>query len=111
MTSVAKPFYLYHKEDGKIVMDKADHIWHLMQAQADKGKKPPVMVAALYDPIDQKVLEKHAAFHKVSIDASTRPALPEYTETHPPGLATKEAGATPATLSNGRPVNVRVGKS
>lgn len=73
-------WYLYHIEDGKIVVDVAQHSDHHAQAHAAMGKPPPRYVGGSFEPFSQEDIERREKQLGLKFDSAPRKALPEFVE-------------------------------
>jgi hypothetical protein len=97
MADSSRKWYLYHLEDGKIVMDRADHSTHHQQARKAMGLKPARYVGAFLKPMTKEEMERFEAHHKASFDHGKRKDLPEFEEpSHWDGIRSRNAAALAA---------------
>jgi hypothetical protein len=67
--------YIYHEENGKIVMDRADHTDHMEQNGLGGKPRDYKFVAATYLPLTDAEKARFAAQFKMPFDETPRPAL------------------------------------
>jgi hypothetical protein len=72
--------YFYWIKDGKVVMDRAQHMLHHVQALGLTMATRPRYVAGTFEPMPEALLEKYAAGHNASVDMTARPALAPFVE-------------------------------
>lgn len=75
-------WYIYHKYDGKIVMDRADHTQHLRHHYREDPKFKGEFVAASQAPLTEAELKRLEDFYGAKHDPSPRTKLKEFK--HPP---------------------------
>jgi hypothetical protein len=89
MPKAGDKMYLYHIEDGKMVMDEALHTTHHKQARAKLGLPKPRYVAGTFVPLTPEEIARYEAHHDVKFHNQPRKPLPAFTD--PPGWAEKRA--------------------
>ncbi len=72
--------HIYHIEDGKIVMDLADHHDHWLQARAAMGLPKTRVVAGTFVPLEERYFKKYEEQYKATFDHGKRKPLPEFQE-------------------------------
>ncbi len=72
--------YIYHLEDGKIVVDEAIHLEHWKQARKAMGLPETRVVAGTLVPLEDRYHKKYEEHFKARVDLSRRKALPEFVE-------------------------------
>ena len=72
--------YIYHLEEGKMVVDVADHLDHWRQARAAMSLKPTRVVAATFVPLEDRYIPKYEELHGVKFESRERKKIPEFIE-------------------------------
>jgi hypothetical protein len=70
--------YVYHAEEGKLVVDQVDNGWHLRQAYAKAGKPDPKILAETYEPASSMALARLEKAAGGPLSTASRPTLPAY---------------------------------
>lgn len=97
MAAKTGKWYLYHIEDGKIVVDVADHSTHHKQAREAMGLPKPRYVAGTLKPLTKEEQKRYEDHYSASFDHSKRKDLPDFVEpAHWDGIRSRNAAALAA---------------
>jgi hypothetical protein len=69
---------IYHVENGKLVVTKADHMAHLKQAKKAAGAPKVNPIAATLEPLVGAELEALEKKYGVTLDSATPQSIPAY---------------------------------